>query len=114
MSSCRRCFEQSHGEIGRWFSEGLVDGLRIDHPDGLADPAGYLADLATLTGGAYVLVEKILEPGEKLPVGWKCQGTTGYDALALAGPGIRRSRRAAVPRRVGHPVCVVDCRSTGR
>ena len=61
----------------------LVDGLRIDHPDGLRDPAGYLDDLAELTGGAYVLVEKILEPGERLPDSWATAGTTGYDALAL-------------------------------
>ncbi len=75
-------FDETHAEIGRWFREGLVDGLRIDHPDGLADPAGYLEQLGELTGGAYVLVEKILEPGEKLPGRWPVAGTTGYDALA--------------------------------
>ncbi|MHA7178713.1 malto-oligosyltrehalose synthase [Arthrobacter sp. MDB2-24] len=75
-------FEESHSEVKRWFDEGLVDGLRIDHPDGLADPKGYLDDLFTLTGGAYVLVEKILEPGEKLSEDWATEGTTGYDALA--------------------------------
>ncbi|MUK03093.1 malto-oligosyltrehalose synthase [Vibrio cholerae] len=75
-------FEESHSEVKRWFDEGLVDGLRIDHPDGLADPKAYLEDLRTLTGGAYVLVEKILEPGEKLPTDWATEGTTGYDALA--------------------------------
>ncbi|MEC5199174.1 (1-_4)-alpha-D-glucan 1-alpha-D-glucosylmutase [Arthrobacter sp. PL16] len=75
-------FQESHSEVKRWFDEGLVDGLRIDHPDGLADPKGYLEDLRTLTGGAYVLVEKILEPGEKLPTDWATEGTTGYDALA--------------------------------
>ncbi len=76
-------FEESHSEVKRWFDEGLVDGLRIDHPDGLADPKGYLDDLFTLTGGAYVLVEKILETGEQLPKSWATQGTTGYDALAM-------------------------------
>lgn len=76
-------FAESHVEIRRWFEEGLVDGLRVDHPDGLRDPEGYLADLARLTGGAYVLVEKILEPGETLPLSWATAGTTGYDALAL-------------------------------
>src|SRR5688572_15864826 len=75
-------FADSHVEIKRWFDEGLVDGLRVDHPDGLRDPKGYLDDLARLTGGAYVLVEKILEPGEKLPTSWATAGTTGYDALA--------------------------------
>ena len=76
-------FAESHREIGRWFAEGLVDGLRVDHPDGLLDPGAYLDDLARLTGGAYVLVEKILEPGERLPTSWATAGTTGYDALGL-------------------------------
>jgi (1->4)-alpha-D-glucan 1-alpha-D-glucosylmutase len=79
----REVFDASHAEIRRWFEEGLVDGLRVDHPDGLRDPGGYLDDLAALTGGAYVLVEKILEPGEELPTSWATAGTTGYDALAL-------------------------------
>ncbi|RYB95127.1 malto-oligosyltrehalose synthase [Nocardioides oleivorans] len=76
-------FAETHVEIKRWFDEGLVDGLRVDHPDGLRDPKRYLDDLAALTGGAYVLVEKILEPGEELPAEWATAGTTGYDALAL-------------------------------
>ena len=75
-------FDESHEQIRSWFDDGLVDGLRIDHPDGLADPAGYLERLRSITGGAYLLVEKILEPGEKLPARWECEGTTGYDALA--------------------------------
>ncbi|SDE05520.1 malto-oligosyltrehalose synthase [Nocardioides lianchengensis] len=75
-------FEDTHVEIRRWFDEGLVDGLRVDHPDGLRDPGGYLRDLAELTGDAYVLVEKILEPGEQLLTSWATTGTTGYDALA--------------------------------
>ena len=78
----RAVFEASHVEIRRWFAEGLVDGLRVDHPDGLREPGQYLDDLAELTGGAYVLVEKILEPGEELPTSWATAGTTGYDALA--------------------------------
>jgi (1->4)-alpha-D-glucan 1-alpha-D-glucosylmutase len=79
----REVFDASHVEIRRWFDEDLVDGLRVDHPDGLRNPRGYLDDLAALTGGAYVLVEKILEPGEELPPTWATAGTTGYDALAL-------------------------------
>ncbi|WP_255767996.1 malto-oligosyltrehalose synthase [Pseudarthrobacter sulfonivorans] len=78
----RWVFDQAHAEVQRWFSEGLVDGLRVDHPDGLADPAGYLRWLKEISGGAYVLVEKILEPGEELPGDFACEGTTGYDALA--------------------------------
>ena len=77
----REVFDATHVEIRRWFEEGLVDGLRIDHPDGLFDPEGYLRDLSRLTGGAYCLVEKILEPGEQLEDEWSCEGTTGYDAL---------------------------------
>ena len=79
----RRVFDDSHAEIRRWFDGGLVDGLRVDHPDGLRDPAAYLDDLRDLTGGAYVLVEKILEPGEVLPSSWATAGTTGYDVLGL-------------------------------
>ncbi len=79
----RRVFDESHVEIRRWFDDGLVDGLRVDHPDGLREPGRYLADLAGITGGAYVLVEKILHPGEDLPSSWNTAGTTGYDALAL-------------------------------
>lgn len=74
-------FDESHVEIARWFREGLADGLRVDHPDGLADPAGYLDRLSALTGGAHVLVEKILEGDEELPHDWSTDGTTGYDAL---------------------------------
>ncbi|MET0975482.1 MAG: malto-oligosyltrehalose synthase [Leifsonia sp.] len=74
-------FEESHVEIVRWVEEGLVDGLRVDHPDGLLDPGGYLDDLARATGSTYVLVEKILEGDEQLPPHWQAAGTTGYDAL---------------------------------
>ncbi|PZU38688.1 MAG: malto-oligosyltrehalose synthase [Microbacterium sp.] len=77
-----RVFDESHVEILRWVREGLADGLRIDHPDGLADPGGYLERLAEATGGLYVLVEKILEHGETLPAWWHTEGTTGYDAMA--------------------------------
>ncbi|MEO7126209.1 MAG: malto-oligosyltrehalose synthase, partial [Nakamurella sp.] len=76
-------FDASHTEIRRWIESGWVDGLRVDHPDGLADPQGYLDSLTTLSGGRYTVVEKILEPGEELPETWACAGTTGYDALGL-------------------------------
>ncbi len=75
-------FSESHEQIVRWIRDGLADGLRVDHPDGLLDPGAYLDDLAEATGGTYVLVEKILEGDEKMPTEWKTQGTTGYDALA--------------------------------
>ena len=102
-------FADSHVEIKRWFDEGLVDGLRVDHPDGLRDPQGYLDDLAELTGGAYVLVEKILETGEHLPASWSTEGTTGYDALAhidrvLTDPAGQRPLDALETRLRGRPV----------
>lgn len=75
-------FDATHREVGRWFDEGLVDGLRIDHPDGLRDPAGYLERLRERIGGAFIVVEKILEPGERLEP-WACEGTTGYDTLGV-------------------------------
>ncbi|WP_353828488.1 malto-oligosyltrehalose synthase [Agromyces sp. SYSU T0242] len=75
-------FDATHVEIVRWVREGLADGLRVDHPDGLARPGEYLDRLAAATGGAYVLVEKILEGDEPLPPHWRTDGTTGYDALA--------------------------------
>ncbi|MGH8917366.1 MAG: alpha-amylase family glycosyl hydrolase, partial [Actinomycetes bacterium] len=75
-------FAATHGEVLRWVAEGDVDGLRVDHPDGLTDPAGYLHRLREHAPDAWILVEKILEPGEKLPGSWPVDGTTGYDALA--------------------------------
>ncbi|RFA22087.1 malto-oligosyltrehalose synthase [Subtercola boreus] len=75
-------FDDSHVEIARWFREGLADGLRVDHPDGLRDPGTYLDRLSALTGQGYVLVEKILEGREQMPSSWPTAGTTGYDALA--------------------------------
>src|SRR4051794_31520329 len=105
----RAVFEESHAEIARWFAEGLVDGLRVDHPDGLLDPASYLEDLAALTDGAYVLVEKILEPGESLERDWATAGTTGYDVLGLidrvlTDPAGREPLTALESRLHGAPV----------
>lgn len=76
-------FARSHAEIARWCQAGWVDGLRVDHPDGLAHPGAYLDALAGLSGGRYTVVEKILADGEDLAGSWGCDGTTGYDALAL-------------------------------
>ncbi|MFJ2810096.1 malto-oligosyltrehalose synthase [Kitasatospora sp. NPDC087271] len=74
-------FAATHATLLRLHADGVVDGFRIDHPDGLADPRGYLRRLAGATGGAYTVVEKILTGDERLPADWPVAGTTGYDAL---------------------------------
>lgn len=74
-------FAATHAKVLQLLREGVVDGLRIDHPDGLADPDAYLARLHEATGGRWTVVEKILSDGEHLPPSWPVAGTTGYDAL---------------------------------
>ncbi|NGY59768.1 malto-oligosyltrehalose synthase [Lentzea sp. NEAU-D13] len=69
-------FEATHREVLSWG----VTGLRIDHPDGLADPGGYFRRLREHFDG-WLVVEKILGPDESLPQSWPVDGTTGYDAL---------------------------------
>src|SRR5215469_324161 len=78
-------FAATHGLLLGLVAEGLIDGLRVDHPDGLADPRGYLDRLAAATGSAWVVTEKILTGAEELPRDWRCAGTTGYDALRAVG-----------------------------
>jgi (1->4)-alpha-D-glucan 1-alpha-D-glucosylmutase len=78
-------FTATHRLLLDLVAEGLIGGLRVDHPDGLADPRGYLRRLAEATGGAWVVTEKVLAAGEELPPDWTCAGTTGYDALAAVG-----------------------------
>jgi malto-oligosyltrehalose synthase/4-alpha-glucanotransferase len=77
-------FTTYHQYIKQLQEEGVFQGLRVDHVDGLYDPAGYLQQLRTLTGEeTYLVVEKILEPGEELPEHWPIEGSSGYDFLAL-------------------------------
>ena len=78
-------FEATHALILELVNEGLIDGLRIDHPDGLADPGEYFRRLREATGGLWTVAEKILEPHEDLPSGWSVAGTTGYDAAWRIG-----------------------------
>lgn len=82
----RAVFDATHAEVGRWFAEGLVDGVRIDHPDGLSDPCGYLAWLRELVGpSAWIVIEKILAVDEALEPTLPVGGTTGYDVLREVG-----------------------------
>ncbi|HWG12390.1 MAG TPA: malto-oligosyltrehalose synthase [Streptosporangiaceae bacterium] len=78
-------FRATHATLLRWVTDGLVTGLRVDHPDGLADPGGYLRRLAGDAPSAWLVVEKILGPDEALPPPdrWPVDGTTGYDELRL-------------------------------
>jgi (1->4)-alpha-D-glucan 1-alpha-D-glucosylmutase len=78
-------FEASHAMILRLYAEGLIDGVRVDHVDGLTDPAGYCrtlrARLDTIRPGAYFVLEKILARGEPLASDWGVDGTSGYDFM---------------------------------
>lgn len=77
-------FRHYHTLIKKLCDDKIFDGLRIDHVDGLYDPVKYLRDLRKLTGDdVYIIVEKILEPGEKIPENWAVQGTSGYDFLGI-------------------------------
>ncbi|MDQ2726840.1 MAG: malto-oligosyltrehalose synthase [Actinomycetota bacterium] len=76
-------FADSHQLILDWLEQALVDGIRIDHVDGLRDPDTYLARLQAAAPGTWVVVEKILEGAEILPSAWPVAGTTGYDWLNL-------------------------------
>jgi (1->4)-alpha-D-glucan 1-alpha-D-glucosylmutase len=74
-------FRAIHDLPLRWAAEGAVQGLRIDHPDGLRDPGQYFRRLRAALPEAWIVVEKILERGERLPEDWPVAGTTGYDFL---------------------------------
>jgi (1->4)-alpha-D-glucan 1-alpha-D-glucosylmutase len=74
-------FHDTHRRILEWVREGVVHGLRIDHPDGLRDPLEYFDRLRAAAPDAWIVAEKILEPGERLPARWAIAGTTGYDFL---------------------------------
>ena len=76
-------FDATHRLLFRLVREGAITGLRIDHPDGLYDPADYFRRLQRAVGDIYVVAEKILAPGEQLPESWATAGTTGYEFLNL-------------------------------
>lgn len=78
-------FQAIHALPLEWMEKGWIQGLRVDHIDGLRNPAEYLERLRQVFPKAWVLVEKILAPFETLPAEWPVQGTTGYDFLNLIG-----------------------------
>ncbi len=91
-------FDDTHVLILRLYAEGLIDGVRVDHVDGLADPRGYCRKLrrqlevaakqrpaGVPAGAPYIVVEKILAAHERLPTDWLTDGTTGYDFMDQVG-----------------------------
>jgi (1->4)-alpha-D-glucan 1-alpha-D-glucosylmutase len=74
-------FKDVQSLITEWVKKGWLDGLRVDHPDGLRDPETFLRRLRETAPNAWIVVEKIIEPGEHLPSSWPVAGTTGYDFL---------------------------------
>lgn len=78
-------FRLSHELPVSWTKQGIVQGIRVDHPDGLRDPEQYFKRLRAECPETWLLAEKILEPGERLPESWPISGTTGYDAMNVIG-----------------------------
>jgi len=92
-------FNQTHSLIFKLVGEQKLTGLRIDHIDGLYDPAHYLKRVREKAGNLYVVVEKILDPGEELPSLWPIQGTTGYEFLNyVTGIFCKTSNKKALDR----------------
>jgi (1->4)-alpha-D-glucan 1-alpha-D-glucosylmutase len=88
-------FDATHSRVIEWLRSGVLDGVRIDHPDGLRDPKQYFERLRNRALDAWIIGEKILEPGEFLRSNWPIDGTTGYDfmnvcnALLVNGNGLQ-------------------------
>lgn len=88
-------FEATHARVFEWLKQGVLDGIRVDHPDGLRDPKQYFDRLRVRARDAWIIGEKILEPGEFLRQDWPIDGTTGYDFLSVCngllvnGDGLR-------------------------
>jgi (1->4)-alpha-D-glucan 1-alpha-D-glucosylmutase len=81
----KHVFDDTHFLVLRWLADGTLDGVRIDHIDGLRDPEQYLQWLHQAQPDAWIVAEKILEPGESLRDSWPIAGTTGYDFMNVVG-----------------------------
>jgi (1->4)-alpha-D-glucan 1-alpha-D-glucosylmutase len=110
-------FELIHSLPLRLYREGLIDGVRVDHVDGLADPAAYCIKLRkaleaaqsdrpadAAQGPAYFVVEKILAPGERLSPAWRTDGTTGYDYMDLSAALLHAPDGAAALTNAWHEI----------
>lgn len=119
-------FQETHNAVLRWIDEGLIDGLRIDHIDGLRDPLTYLqrlsdgvANLERAPKHFPIFVEKILAEHEKLPCGWPVAGTTGYEFLnevesVLVNPAGRLEIEQYYRRMLRRPVQFADLATWGK
>ncbi len=85
-------FNETHSLILEWLSTGVLDGVRIDHPDGLRDPLQYFQRLRAAAPDAWIVGEKILAAGEYMRESWPIDGTSGYDFLNVAN-GVLQSPR---------------------
>ena len=74
-------FNDVHALLKQWLKKKWLDGLRVDHPDGLRDPKNYLHRLRALAPDLWLVVEKILQPEEEMPEDWPVEGTVGYEFL---------------------------------
>ena len=125
-----KVFQATHAPVRRWLKKGWLDGLRVDHPDGLWDPEQYLRRLRALAPKAWIVVEKILEPGECLPASWPVRvwlcgltlpplGRAARCAVRAAGGGAKATRvdvsvsRSARRTRAVTPQRGVICRQPG-
>lgn len=95
----RKVFDATHARLAALWRDGLIDGVRVDHADGLYDPAQYFHRLRELLHGdrgrPWIVAEKILGPGERLPADWEVDGTTGYEFAALVSAWLMHSDGAA-------------------
>ena len=78
-------FEETHALLIDWLLRGVLDGVRVDHPDGLRDPLEYFKRLRAHAPEGWIIGEKILEPGEFLRREWPIEGTSGYDFMNVVG-----------------------------
>ena len=106
-------FEDTHALVLRWLVDGTLDGVRVDLPDGLRDPERYVRWLRERAPDAWIVLEKILEPGEVMPPSWPADGTTGYDFLnkvhrLLVDPAGEDAITAAYAAFTGEPVDYAD------
>ncbi|MDP9246593.1 MAG: malto-oligosyltrehalose synthase [Candidatus Dormibacteraeota bacterium] len=77
-------FSETHFRILEWLNSGVLDGIRIDHPDGLQDPLVYFERLVEGAPRAWIVAEKVLQHGEEMPARWPIAGTTGYEFMNRA------------------------------